>query len=674
MLSPVECGTFMNAFSQPQFPALPSCGANVMNSGEMHRPSPTGDETEAVLCWWPVPENGLLVDSRAVIVRYWDSLVFPKPGVYLISVIAWNQFGQDVAQIRMVVMDRRLGSLALSVHQHPPPPSQPHAPDAAAAVFATNHTFTFSLSLRTADRYNSILYVAFGDGRYGFALLRETKSQIAIQEGDPMVNLRDRMAALKDLHHQGLSAWEHLPTKLAASYGNGCELSVEFPVLYSREGLFTPLVMVVNNVTGQNVTDTLSSPLHVLNRLQNARLRVKSPVAAGERVHLSLSLEVTSSNLTVQWVIMDKLGQVMVNKTTRQTELSMVFHQTEVHRVTAVASNPLGKAKASASIHVQRSIGNVLLFCNPNPPQITAEEEIECRAEAKGVDHVTFRWNFGESGGETEVESTNVVSRASHQYLTPGLYNITVLASNNVSSVRTWLNRQVLVDSPVRCLTLGATLATPGEAVLMQVTTLGGTRMRFDFGRNWEIEDIQYVPPKTTATVSRVYDVPGVHPVKVYAHNAVSSAELTAHVVVQPVLGELQLELQATTNTSAVLVVQQGGKVAERKDTIFHLHFSDGTRIISASPVVGKIFTTNGTHTVNFTAFNQVDSLTKIVHVDQGYLVGSPEEPRLYHEAIVAQNDQTVFTILGCPKTAEVIEVLHSDGTRKVFAARTSNK
>ena len=41
-----------------------------------------------------------------------------------------------------------------------------------------------------------------------------------------------------------------------------------------------------------------------------------------------------------------------------------------------------------------------------------------------------------------------------------------------------------------------------------------------------------------------------------------------------------------------------------------------------------------------------VDRVSRVLHVEQGQLVELQGEPRLHHDAIVTQNQETVFTIL----------------------------
>ena len=82
------------------------------------------------------------------------------------------------------------------------------------------------------------------------------------------------------------------------------------------------------------------------------------------------------------------------------------------------------------------------------------------------------------------------------------------------------------------------------------------------------------MPPRTTALMSHVYDHPGLYAVMVYAHNSVSSAELLSHVVVQPLVGNLELVLQASAvaDSSVVLLVQQEGRYIYTYIHIYILH------------------------------------------------------------------------------------------------------
>ena len=457
--------------------------------------------------------------------------------------------------ILQVVMDRSMGEVELFVQ------------DPVLAAYATNDAIPFHLTVDTADRHNSFLYVIFGDGLVGFAPLGETRTWAEPGLAEPGPGVLG-LAAMEEFHKEHLGEREQLLTglRLTASYGEGCELQVEFLYQYGIEGVFSPQAVIANNVTEETVTRTVPSPLVVLNRLSDAYLHAPSAAAVGALTVISLQLQPTSVRLTVLWLIFDKWNRVLVNETTNLTHFSVIFNQTGVHRITAEAANLLGKVRADALLVVQRSLQDLQLDCQPFPPRITVEEEVQCHAQVADGSHVSFLWNFGESDWETEVETSNLSSWASHQFLNQGVYEISVVAANNVSSLTTSLSHLVHVDTLVRCLRVDSTPAAPGQEVFLEVTALGGTRVQFehDFGQGVRPHrrDVHLMPPRTTALMSHVFDAPGLYPVMVFAHNSVSSAELRTHLVVQPLVGNLELVLQAsaTADTSVVLLVKQEGR------------------------------------------------------------------------------------------------------------------
>ena len=455
-------------------------------------------------------------------------------------------------------MDRSMGDVEVFV-QEP-----------AAPAHTTHRPVTFHLVVDTADRHNSFLYVIFGDGLVGFASLREMRNSAAgAGAADEPGTSVPGLAAMEDFHREHLGEREQqllTGLKLTASYGEGCELEVEFLYQFGIEGVFTPRVVVANNATGETVSRTVSSPLLVLNRLSDAYLHAPPAAAVGAVTVISLQLQPTSVNLTVLWLVSDKWNQVLVNETTSLTRLSVVFNQTGVHRITAQAGNLLGKVRADALVLVQKSVQDLRLDCQPFPPRITVEEEVECHAQVADGSHVSFAWNFGDSHWETEVETSNLSSRASHLFLKQGVYDVSVVVANNVSSLTSSLDHLVHVDTLVRCLRIDTAPAAPGQEVFMEVTALGGTRVKFEYDLGQGVRphhgDVHHMPPRTTALMSHVYDHPGLYAVMVYAHNSVSSAELLSHVVVQPLVGNLELVLQASAvaDSSVVLLVQQEGR------------------------------------------------------------------------------------------------------------------
>nr|KAG5709337.1 hypothetical protein BaRGS_029186 [Batillaria attramentaria] len=87
--------------------------------------------------------------------------------------------------------------------------------------------------------------------------------------------------------------------------------------------------------------------------------------------------------------------------------------------------------------------------------------------------------------------------------------------------------------------------AAPEEEVFLLATTLSGTsvRFQFDFGYGWwaHYGDMEHELTRTTAVISHAYADVGLHPVTVFAHNAVSSANLTTYIMVQLPLMQLEL-------------------------------------------------------------------------------------------------------------------------------------
>lgn len=594
-----------------------------------------------------------------------QTLAFGDPGLFAIHVNVSNEHGWEEQSLTVVVMERRLGEVQFYLR------------DGEVPALPTGHTVTFHLTLVTTDRHNTFLHVDFADGHVQFAPLRERKNETDASEDDGGDEKTHFGTVLRGYGVEQRITGLHL----VASYGHGCQLVVVFEHTYEREGTFLPHVWIHNNVTETMVTQALAAAVIVQNRLTEAKMQAPSAITMGTTADFYLPPLQSSVWLTVNWVVTGDSDNVMTNITTPSTNYSTVFTQTGVYRVWAQAWNLLDRVEAGAIVTVQTAVEGLRLLCSPSPPHLTVEDELSCVAEAGQGSQVTFTWNFQDVDMETDVVTTNLTSHATHTYLRPGVYNVSVTATNQVSRSVAGLRSGVTVDMAIRCLRADTSgPVSPGEEVYLVATALSGTcvRFQFDFGLGWwaQYGDMEVELTRTTAVTSHTYTQSGLHPVTVFARNNISSANLTTHIVVQPKVGSVKMVLQPSTGNSnaAVFVVQQHGEVVRRQDLVFYLRVSDGPSIVSRSPILETNFSHTGNHTVNLTAFNEVDGVSDELHVDDAKLNVLYEEPRLVHPAVVALvYDQPVhFTLLNIPDGARVVEVRYSDGAPERFAAATT--
>ncbi|KAK3108147.1 hypothetical protein FSP39_002005 [Pinctada imbricata] len=399
---------------------------------------------------------------------------------------------------------------------------------------------------------------------------------------------------------------------VVSSYGNGCDLNIEFSHAFSGEGTYRPEVIVSSE--GMTLTSPISSgTITVMNRLAGARIQSDKAVAINNSVEFVLHLTSRSEAMEVTWMIGDTSNGEMLNKTSADTHLHYRFTSSGVYHITVEAKNLISRVRATSHVTVQVPIINAFVSCG-HVTYISTGEEIECISDIFEGTDARFEWSFQNPGAGkvAGVRHDELTSVANHTYHRPGQYNISVVVHNEISKATALLPSLLNVLDPITCVAIQSSGPTKfGNPVHFMVTICQGTnvRLEFDFGlgrqkHGYELYDI---PGEFYSSYD--FKEPGIHDVTIFAYNRVSEVSHTTQVLVQERIPEIKLvtlnKRSVVGEPLTIIATSSGtGKQLEREDLVYTWKFQDGSKVMTSLPFWNGVINQEGRCIVNMTAHN----------------------------------------------------------------------
>ena len=435
-------------------------------------------------------------------------------------------------------MEKKLGDVSFSL-----------ATDYSRAAVKVNEPIRFVVNVETTFRQNTQLIVDFGEG---------DPRQVSLQEA------RNRTENGTTQYVQDVLEGELEGLALVASYGEGCNLSVEFHYEYQQQGSFTPDILIVNNYSF--VPRYFREPIIVQNELTVPKLQMDEVVLVNASTELQLSFLTSSVNMSLIWTIFDQDNNLLDNITTNASHLTYIFQESGRYMVSVTATNLINSVSTVGSIIAQHSIDNLSAFCSPHQ-YILLGQKVSCMAEVTKGDDVIFEWNFKDNGRIAKV-ITNHSSVADHVYLHPGRYSVGVMAFNSVSRRLMTLHPVTVEEalSEVDFFTSGPSLV--GDPVyLIAKLDCGCTFIEFEFdlgdGRR-SYKDVKRTDGNLYY-LSHAFQQAGVYNVTVYASNHVSEVNETIQVLIQSGLEDVQFDIlnkPIVQGLTTLLVAQSAGRTS----------------------------------------------------------------------------------------------------------------
>lgn len=399
------------------------------------------------------------------------------------------------------------------------------------SVVSPNTALHFQVAMETTIRKNLTLQVFFG-GDGGSKVYKLDNSSVQDEDG----------------------------FKLVRSYANGdCWLVVELQHTYTTQGEFQPRLTI--STTNLTKSIQLSHAIQIINRLSQPVLVASRAVAVNSVVNMTALLTTTPTNVTYFWSIEDDGQLEEHNITTKVPALSHKFSKPGIFTVYMRASNPINSVDVSQQIKVQVPLSDLSITSEPYQLLKTGDE-ISFSADLGDGTMVEYEWDFGDQDGNTYMGQQNLSAFANHTFTRAGKYNVSVRAYNDVSQLRAYLGRYIVVQDPVEDLDVSFTspiLINTSVTIVVTVKEGSDVVVYADFGTGSE-----YCGKVSDGSINIVKLFTQVleYQVTVIASNNISEVTQTLAIVVQRGIGEINVSLLsiAVINQPIIFAVYHDSK------------------------------------------------------------------------------------------------------------------
>ncbi len=267
------------------------------------------------------------------------------------------------------------------------------------------------------------------------------------------------------------------------------------------------------------------------------------------------------------------------------------------------ATNLLGQLAVSKTIEFLDPVRELVLEISPNPAVVNAMTNMTASASFGTALH--YKWW---ANGELLTSDTSSVM---HRFISAGLKLVKVEVSNKVSSevVSKWIS----IQEPISGLTFMATNVTKNfVASGDNVTLRGETEMGSNILWMWLLPDNTKSNQRTT---SYIFPKPGIFTVALNATNDINRETCSREFTIQDRIQGL--ELKASKQIAAVGEnVEFTISVSSGTSVDFILSISGDATVVLTNQTYIHQFTSVAKYYVNLTAYNQVSSERKTLHIE----------------------------------------------------------
>ncbi|XP_022082101.1 polycystic kidney disease protein 1-like 1 [Acanthaster planci] len=560
---------------------------------------------------------------------------FTLEGVYEVTVNVSNYLGSIQKTLHVVVVSREITNLTMSVSSN------------SAFINKVNASLGLLITMATTARQQVLLQVDFGDG----SVFNHSMYDI----NDTFITVGDEDSA--HLH-------------LTASYGEGCTLFVSLSHRYRSAGVFAVEASVFQDWDSKKAgVVTLGSSVVVQEVIRSIQIEMQNVYATHALANFSLVMPVVTTNMSYLWSVVSNNATVHLQCHSEPT----CFHNFTApgqYLLAVNASNLVSMALAQVVVSVQEVIRG-LSINGGSGGILPTGSSIPFTASIEAGTTVQFTWHFSDLLGITEqqdyLSSATAVSQANHTFYTSGVYNISVTASNDVSSETVHLPEGVLVQDPVMGLSLISTGPTLlGDPTLINVTLLQGTHLMFSVHTEMGqvTPNIQHLTDDNNYILELVISDPGVFHVTVIISNNISSENATLCVAVQDRVGSVSIQEFYPRSGQLILLARLDGEIPDRTDVMYTWQVRD-ENITSASPLLALPVCLHPEPVV-VQASNQVDASQEEMIIDSSI----PQTKYSLDCPVYGEAGAPLLCTLQIPGEASAppVQVLidHGDGTPNV--------
>ncbi|NXX98808.1 PKD1 protein, partial [Centropus bengalensis] len=386
-----------------------------------------------------------------------------------------------------------------------------------------------------------------------------------------------------------------------------------------KEGASTHVLVAENAVSSQNITITVKveEPIRGLRATPDPESRV----LLNTRVSYIPVME-AGSDVTFRWTVDDKPSFTFYN-----VVFNVIYQSPAVYKLSLTASNHVSNFTVNYNVTVEmmNKMKNLtVLGVLPVLPQ-NSTVELTARVQVDSAVDALFLWDFGDGVQETylfkppynksflvpdpSVHEVVIEHNVSHVYQDPGEYALEVLVSNqfeNLTHLTPVHVHSYLMDVKVEVEEEVLVVSRPVTFRASPLPSPYGVVYTWDFGDGSSLDTGR-------STVTYSYPRRGVYNVTVTANNTISSVEtVECYQVFEEITG-LRVSVEEAAELGASVTLNASVQTGDSITWIFDM--GDGTVLRSQVPVVEHVYIKDVNCTVNVTAVNPVNSVSRAVPV-----------------------------------------------------------
>ncbi|XP_078544308.1 polycystin-1-like protein 1 [Lissotriton helveticus] len=313
------------------------------------------------------------------------------------------------------------------------------------------------------------------------------------------------------------------------------------------------------------------------------------------------------------------------------------------------------------NVEVQEVISS-LSISGASPKYVQHGHSITLTAVVRQGSRITLEWTF--TPDEAPIVST--LFTTSYVYTQPGLFLVTVVAQNNVSSAQASL--EVIVQDPVGELLLSLPdIVTVTHPTGISIMTTSGTNISLEVFLNLTL--IFYTAsclPNSSVEFQHIFNTAGQVEVVARAWNQVSSYTVQANVSVVEELYVVDIEVvnPPVVGEDVILAATLKGNLCQSTHFIYHWTVYNRTHA-SGSPLFSYRCREQGLDVVGLT----VTSVSSTASTQKHLLIKRAEVgPRLFHPLNAATGEPVPFMLKKTSYSATDVIISFGDGAQEFLS------
>ncbi|XP_075420577.1 polycystin-1 isoform X3 [Tenrec ecaudatus] len=347
-------------------------------------------------------------------------------------------------------------------------------------------------------------------------------------------------------------------------------------------------------------------------------------VLQGVLVRYSPTLE-AGSDVAFQWTIDDKQSLTFHN-----VVFNVIYQSATTFKLSLTASNHVSHVTVHYNVSVERMNRMRGLWVSALPPVLPQNTTLALTASVlvDSAVEVAFLWTFGDGEQvlgqfqppydesfpvpEPTLAQVLVQHNATHTYVTPGDYNLTLLVSNTFENLTQQVPIRVRAALPALAVGVSSHVLVAGQPVIffpLPTPMPGGILYIWDFGDSTPTR-LQREP-----AANHTFSVRGTYHVRLEANNTLSCsvAQVEVHVLEAP--RGLRVNLGPAAEQGAPVRVSATLEAGDNITWTFDM--GDGTVLSGPEPTAQHVYLRAQNHTVTVTAASPAGrlALSQPMHV-----------------------------------------------------------